>query len=47
MIDIIAATAVLVGAFLALLGAVGLVRFPDVFTRMHASTKAASLGKRG
>ena len=44
MIDIIAATAVLVGAFLALLGAVGLVRFPDVFTRMHASTKAASLG---
>ncbi len=44
MIDIIAATAVLVGALLALLGAVGLVRFPDVFTRMHASTKAASLG---
>jgi multicomponent Na+:H+ antiporter subunit G len=44
MIDIIAATAVLIGALLALLGAVGLARFPDVLTRMHASTKAASLG---
>lgn len=43
MIDVIAGTAVLMGAFLALLGAVGLVRFPDVFTRMHAATKSASL----
>jgi multicomponent Na+:H+ antiporter subunit G len=43
VIDVIAATAVLVGAFLALLGSVGLVRFPDVFTRMHAATKSASL----
>lgn len=44
MIDVIAGAAVLVGALLALLGAVGLVRFPDVFTRMHAATKSASLG---
>lgn len=44
MIDVIAASALLVGALLALLGAVGLVRFPDVFTRMHAATKSASLG---
>lgn len=44
MIDVIAAAAVLTGAILALLGAVGLVRFPDVFTRMHAATKSASLG---
>ena len=44
MIDLIAGAAVLVGALLALLGAAGLARFPDVFTRLHASTKAASLG---
>ncbi len=44
MIDVIAAAAALLGASLALLGAVGLVRFPDVFTRMHAATKSASLG---
>lgn len=26
------------------LGAIGLVRFPDVFTRMHSATKAATVG---
>jgi multicomponent Na+:H+ antiporter subunit G len=44
MIDVVAGAAVLIGALLALLGAVGLMRFPDVFTRMHAATKSASLG---
>src|SRR5688572_31286738 len=32
------------GATLALLAAVGVVRMPDVFTRMQASTKASTLG---
>jgi multicomponent Na+:H+ antiporter subunit G len=32
------------GAGLLLLAAVGLLRLPDVFARMHAATKAASLG---
>lgn len=33
-----------VGAGLLLLASVGLFRLPDVFARMHAGTKAASLG---
>jgi multicomponent Na+:H+ antiporter subunit G len=33
-----------VGAGFLLLAAVGLLRLPDVFARMHAATKAASLG---
>ncbi|MBN2113459.1 MAG: Na+/H+ antiporter subunit E [Acidimicrobiia bacterium] len=40
----VAAALVLAGALLALLGAVGLVRFPDFFSRAHAAAKAATLG---
>jgi multicomponent Na+:H+ antiporter subunit G len=32
------------GATLALLASVGVLRMPDVFTRMQASTKASTLG---
>jgi multicomponent Na+:H+ antiporter subunit G len=32
------------GATLAVLAAVGVLRMPDVFTRMQASTKASTLG---
>lgn len=35
---------VLVGAVLILLAGVGVVRFDDVLTRMHALTKASTLG---
>lgn len=35
---------VFAGTFLMLLTGLGLVRMPDVFMRMHAATKAASLG---
>jgi multicomponent Na+:H+ antiporter subunit G len=34
----------IVGATLALLASIGVVRMPDVFTRMQASTKASTLG---
>jgi multicomponent Na+:H+ antiporter subunit G len=34
----------LAGAAFALLAAVGVLRMPDVFTRMQASTKASTLG---
>ncbi len=34
----------LFGAVLTLLAAVGVVRFPDVLARMHALTKASTLG---
>ena len=32
------------GTFLMFLAGLGILRMPDVFTRMHASTKGASLG---
>lgn len=44
MIDWIAGSLVMAGATLALLAGVGMVRMPDVFTRMQASTKASTLG---
>ena len=34
----------IVGSTLALLAGVGVLRMPDVFTRMQASTKASTLG---
>jgi len=44
VIEFIAGLLILSGASLALLAAVGLLRLPDVFTRMQASTKAPTLG---
>jgi multicomponent Na+:H+ antiporter subunit G len=40
----IAGGLVVSGATLALLAGVGVLRMPDVFTRMQASTKASTLG---
>ena len=34
----------ILGATLALLASIGVLRMPDVFTRMQASTKASTLG---
>jgi multicomponent K+:H+ antiporter subunit G len=34
----------LAGGFFALVGAIGLARFPDTFMRLHAPTKATTLG---
>ena len=44
MIDILTAVLWMAGSAFALLAAVGVVRMPDVFTRMQASTKASTLG---
>ncbi len=35
---------ILVGAFFFFAGTVGLLRFPDVYTRLHALTKADNVG---
>ena len=35
---------VLVGVFFLIMGGVGLVRFPDFYTRMHAAGKCDTLG---
>jgi multicomponent Na+:H+ antiporter subunit G len=42
--DVVASAFLLIGALLNLLAAIGLLRFPDVFARMHAATKPATLG---
>jgi multicomponent Na+:H+ antiporter subunit G len=42
--DILVAALVAAGAFFFLAGTVGLLRFPDVFSRLHALTKADNLG---
>ena len=42
--EILGAVLVVVGIFFFVAGTVGLLRFPDVYTRMHAITKADNLG---
>ena len=44
MSDLLAAVAAIVGGLFFVASAVGLLRFPDFFTRLHAPTKAATLG---
>ena len=39
-----AALFILVGAFLSLVTAFGLIRLPDVYTRNHAASKSATMG---
>ncbi len=42
--EIVASVLILFGAVLTFLAAVGLVKFGDLLTRMHAATKPATLG---
>jgi multicomponent Na+:H+ antiporter subunit G len=44
MIDVIAGTLLICGASLATIAAIGIVRFPDVLSRMHAATKPQTVG---
>ncbi len=44
MINIIISIFLLLGGFFALIAGIGVLRLPDVLTRMHASTKAGILG---
>ena len=46
MIDWLSSVLFIAGATLALLASVGVLRMPDVLTRMQASTKASTLGSR-
>lgn len=43
-LDIVAGALMITGSLLALAAAIGLIRFPDVLTRMHAATKPQALG---
>ena len=44
MNTIITALFFFLGAFFILVSAIGLIRFSDLYTRMHATTKATSFG---
>lgn len=44
MIDIISAALIVIGGAFMLLAGVGILRMPDLFMRMQAATKAATLG---
>lgn len=42
--ELFTAIFLLVGAAFIFIAALGIVRFPDLFTRMHAASKASTLG---
>ncbi|HEV7733024.1 MAG TPA: monovalent cation/H(+) antiporter subunit G [Candidatus Binatia bacterium] len=44
MTDVLASLLLLTGLAFTLVGSLGLVRLPDVYTRIHAPTKATTLG---
>ena len=44
LLDIFTVAAVSAGAFFFLAGSIGLLRFPDTLSRLHALTKADNLG---
>lgn len=43
-LDVALSLLMLIGAGFALVAAIGLVRLPDLYTRMHAASKAGTLG---
>ncbi len=44
ILEVIGGAMMVLGAILAVIAGLGLQRFPDVFARMHAATKPATLG---
>lgn len=44
MVDIIVGILLIIGAFFALVASIGLIRLPDVYSRMHAASKAGTVG---
>jgi multicomponent K+:H+ antiporter subunit G len=47
MTEIVASILLSIGTVFTLIGSIGLVRLPDFYTRMHAPTKATTLGVSG
>ncbi|MED1602561.1 monovalent cation/H(+) antiporter subunit G [Alkalihalophilus marmarensis] len=43
-VEIIISIFILIGGFLSLLASVGLIRLPDVYSRLHAAAKGSTLG---
>jgi multicomponent Na+:H+ antiporter subunit G len=44
MINLVSAILILAGLFFYLAGSIGLLRLPDLYSRLHALTKADNLG---
>ncbi|MGB5396678.1 MAG: monovalent cation/H(+) antiporter subunit G [Gammaproteobacteria bacterium] len=44
MIDVLSSILILAGLFFYLAGSIGLLRLPDLYSRLHALTKADNLG---
>jgi multicomponent K+:H+ antiporter subunit G len=44
LIEVLVAAFLLIGSLFTLIGAIGLYRLPDFFTRLHGPTKATTLG---
>lgn len=44
MLEVLVGLFLLAGSAFVLIAAIGIVRLPDLLTRMHASTKAGTLG---
>lgn len=44
IINIVVILSLLLGTFFILSASIGIVRFPDLYTRLHAATKASTLG---
>jgi multicomponent Na+:H+ antiporter subunit G len=44
LVTLAAAALIVLGALIALVSAIGLLRLPDVFARMHAASKAGAAG---
>lgn len=42
--ELIAALLILIGGIISVISALGIIRFPDVYTRAHAATKSTTLG---
>jgi len=45
--DVLISALLVVGGVFTLVGAIGMIRFPDFFMRLHAPTKATTLGVGG
>jgi len=47
MNEIIISFFIIVGTFFVISGSIGMLRFPDVYSRLHAATKSSTLGVAG
>lgn len=44
LVQYVAGAAMLLGALFSLIASIGIIRLPDLYTRMHAASKAGTMG---